>query len=167
VRFVGGIAKVETDGPETVVASDVIDLANAVSSVFTVGFRRGRVWNVYWVNLYPLPESDNGGCCVFRSKVGSDGFGGYGTKAYRRLLFGPRCSNRFRTACRIATAVHLLRRDFGVQFNIGGRGHLARSSPSPFWRVRFDVGTDRRPGVQIPINVFRMTSVEDLSVDSR
>ena len=24
---------------------------------------------------------DNGGCCVFRSKFGSDGFGGYGTKA--------------------------------------------------------------------------------------
>ena len=77
-RLVGGIAKVESDGPETVVTSDVIDLAKAVSSVFTVGFRRGCVWNVYWVDLYPFPVGDNRGCCEFRSKTSFDCFRGRG-----------------------------------------------------------------------------------------
>ena len=38
--------------------SDVIDLANAVAAVFTVGIRRGRVWKVYWVNLYLFPVDE-------------------------------------------------------------------------------------------------------------
>ena len=48
--------------------SDVIELTTAISWVITVGFRRGRVWNVYWASLYLFPVSDNRGMPLLRSK---------------------------------------------------------------------------------------------------
>ena len=90
-RLVGGIAIVWDARPETVGTSDVIDLANAVASVFTVGFRRGRVWSVYWVYLYLFPVGDNEGSGFFRSNSGFDvcGVFGLGRSAHISLVYCP------------------------------------------------------------------------------